>query len=48
MTNTQRDEIQQAVNVLETTTVKRMDGNGFKAYKVGEVIRVDINNTKEQ
>ena len=35
-------ELLQAIHILVTTGIKRVDGNGFKAYWAGEVLRVDI------
>lgn len=47
MTTTTEEQILsavcEAVKVLSNTpTVNRLDGDGWRAYRVGEVIRVDI------
>lgn len=35
-------EILEAIQLLGTTNIKRIDGDSFKAYWAGEVLRVDI------
>lgn len=37
------DEIRTAVNLITSTSTKRLDGNGWKVYKVGDIVRTDIN-----
>lgn len=42
-------EIKDVVNKMsETPSVKRMDGEQFKVYRVGRIIRVDITNGNEE
>ena len=52
MTTAATDEtleaIKEAVAIIERGAAKRIDGDFFTAYKVGEIIRVDIKPNKEQ
>jgi hypothetical protein len=36
------DTIKAAVITVQTTPIKRVDGNGWSVYRVGNIIRVDI------
>lgn len=48
MTDDMLASIKSAVKVVEDGAAKRVDGDGFKVYRVVDIIRVDINmNGKE-
>lgn len=36
------EQIQKAIDLLQSGTVKRIDGNGWSAYMVGKIIRIDL------
>lgn len=43
------DAIKVAVNILDDTPAsKRMDGEDWKVYRVGEIIRVDVKSSTTQ
>lgn len=41
------DKIHTAINNVESGAAKKIEGNDFIVYKVGEIIRVDIKKQKE-
>jgi hypothetical protein len=41
-------DISEAINtLLDNPSIKRLDGDGWKAYRVADQIRVDISNPKQ-
>jgi hypothetical protein len=36
------DVVRDAYDMVDSGAAKRIDGDGFVAYKVGEIIRIDI------
>lgn len=44
MTNEMMVQIKSAIDVVTDGVAKRVDGDGFKVYRVHNLIRVDIDN----
>lgn len=42
VTEEQVEAIKVAVDIIRKGSIKRVDGDDFTAYKVGEIVRVDI------
>lgn len=36
------EEIKTAASMIKSTSVNRIDGDGWKVYRVGKIVRIDI------